>query len=81
MYEVEKEGQCITEHPGYAACCLNSWGLSIAAKGLKTKAKKSYATTKTDKNAAEPELVLFAYFYFSQHRYFSSFACGRIPNH
>ncbi|XP_078362184.1 P2X purinoceptor 7-like [Oculina patagonica] len=57
MYEVEKEGQCITEHPGYAACCLNSWVLSTAAIGLKTKAKKSYATTKTDKNAAEPEFM------------------------
>ena len=54
MYEVEKEGQCITEHPGYAACCLNSWVLSTAAIGLKTRAKKSYATTKTEKNVAEP---------------------------
>lgn len=55
MYDVEKEGQCITKHPGYAACGLNSWVLFTAAIGLKTKAKKSYTTTKTEQNAAEPE--------------------------
>lgn len=53
MYEVEKDGECITEHPGYAACCLNRWVLSTAAIGLKTKAKKSYSTTKTATNVAE----------------------------
>ncbi|XP_068671216.1 uncharacterized protein [Montipora foliosa] len=57
MYEVEKEGECITEHPGYAACCLNTWVLSTAAIGLKTKAKKSYSTTKTARNAAESEFL------------------------
>lgn len=55
MYEVEKDGECITEHPGYAACCLNTRVLSTAAIGLKTKAKKSYSTTKTATNAAESE--------------------------
>ena len=55
MYELENEGGCITEHPGYAACRLNTWGLSTAAIGLKTKAKKSYSTAKTATNAAESE--------------------------
>jgi len=35
MYDLEKEGECITEHPGYAACCLNMWVLSTAATSLK----------------------------------------------
>ena len=39
MLEVDKEGECITAHPGYAACCLNSWVLSSAAISLKTSAK------------------------------------------
>ena len=55
MYELENKGGCITEHPGYAAYCLNTLVLSTAAIGLKTKAKKSYSTTKTATNAAESE--------------------------
>ena len=32
--------ECITAHPGYAACCLNSWVLSSAVISLKTTSKK-----------------------------------------
>ncbi|XP_067025620.1 uncharacterized protein [Acropora muricata] len=49
MAEVEKDGQCITVHPGYAACCLNTWVLSNAAISLRTMAQKTYSATKIEK--------------------------------
>ena len=55
MAEVEKDGQRITAHPGYAACCLNTWVLSTTAVSLRTTAQKTYSATKIDKNAAESE--------------------------
>ncbi|KAK2549703.1 hypothetical protein P5673_029831, partial [Acropora cervicornis] len=55
--EVEKDGQCITAHPGYAACCLNTWVLSTAAISLRTMAQKTYSATKIEKNAAESEFM------------------------
>ena len=59
MSQVEKDGECITEHPGYAACSLNTWVLPTATIGLKTKAKNlSYSTTKTKTNAAESTCML-----------------------
>ncbi|XP_067028184.1 uncharacterized protein [Acropora muricata] len=55
MAEVEKDGQCITTHPGYAACCLNTWVLSTRAISLRIMVQKTYSATKIEKNAAESD--------------------------
>lgn len=43
MEEVEKDGECITVHPGFQSVCLDGWVLQTAGIGLKTK-RKSYTT-------------------------------------
>lgn len=55
MEEVDKDGQCITMHPGFDSVCLNRWVLQTAGTGLKTKLKKSYTTMLTlgDRAVAE----------------------------
>ena len=55
MEEVEKEGDCITSHPGFADVCLNRWVLHTAGIGLKTRQKRSYATMLTHGDRAEHE--------------------------
>ena len=53
--EVEKDGQCITAHPGYGA--LYSL-LSTAAISLRTMAQKTYSATEIEKKkTAESEWV------------------------
>ena len=49
MVEVEKDGQCLTTHPGYAACCLNTCVLSTTAISLRIMAQKTYSATKIEK--------------------------------
>ena len=59
ILEVEKEEQCITEHPGYVACCLDSWVLLTAAIGLKTlKSEEVFRDYETEAGAAESEWVI-----------------------
>ena len=55
MEEVEKDGQCITMHPGFGSVCLDRWVLQTAGIGLKTKLKKSYTTMLTLGDRAEAE--------------------------
>ena len=55
MEEVEKDGQCITTHPGFNSVCLDRWVLQTAGIGLKTKSKKSYTTMLTLGDRAEAE--------------------------
>ena len=55
MEEVEKDGQCITMHPGFDSVCLDWWVLQTAGIGLKTKLKKSYTTMLTLGDRAETE--------------------------
>lgn len=55
MEKVDLADQCITAHPGFADCCLNTWVLHTAGIGLKTRNKKSYTTTKANKNASDSE--------------------------
>ncbi|XP_074621044.1 uncharacterized protein LOC141879670 [Acropora palmata] len=80
MAEVEKDGQCITAHPGYAACCLNTWVLSTAAISLRTMAQKTYSATKIEKNAAESEFMQsVAYRQFVRLVYAYVGASRRVP--
>ncbi|XP_078356492.1 uncharacterized protein LOC144641349 [Oculina patagonica] len=55
MEEQEREGECITSHPGFSDVCLNRWVLHTAGIGLKTKAKKSYTTMLSQGDTAENE--------------------------
>ena len=55
MEEVEKDGQCITMHPGFGSVCLDQWVLQTAGIGLKTKLKKFYTTMLTLEDRAEAE--------------------------
>ena len=46
-HEIEKMGdQCLTNHPGFEAGCLNQWALRLAGLSYKTKNKgcKNYTT-------------------------------------
>ena len=54
----QDEHQCIVDHPGFEACCLNPWVLEVASVGLKTRTKRSYSTTRTEMNAAQSEYVI-----------------------
>ena len=40
MSEVEREGDCVTIHPGFQDVCLNRWVLEVASLTLKTKRPK-----------------------------------------
>ena len=53
--EVQKDGQCITMHPGFNSVCLDQWVSQTAGIGLKTKSKKSYTTMLTLGDRAEAE--------------------------
>ena len=55
MEEVEKDGHCITMHPGFGGVCLDRWVLQTAGIGLKTKLKRSYTTMLTLGVRAEAE--------------------------
>lgn len=55
MWEVGKEGHCITNHPGFESVCLNYWVLQTARIGFKTRSKKSYITMLTLRERAEAE--------------------------
>ena len=55
MEEVEKDGECITVHPGFQSVCLDRWVLQTAGIGLKTKRKKSYTTMLAQGDRAESE--------------------------
>ena len=35
MSEVEREGDCVTIHPGFQDVCLNRWVLEVASLTLK----------------------------------------------
>ena len=58
MEESGQDEQCIVDHPGFEACCLNPWVLEVASVGLKTRTKRSYSTTRTEMNAAQSEYVI-----------------------
>ena len=55
MEELEREGDCITSHPGFSDVCLNRWVLHTAGIGLKTKNNKSYTTMLAQGDTAEHE--------------------------
>ena len=44
MSEVEREGDCVTIHPGFQDVCLNRWVLEVASLTLKTKLKLAKIT-------------------------------------
>jgi len=37
--------QCVTQHPGFNAVCLEKWSLRMAAERLRTKEKSRYRQT------------------------------------
>ena len=55
MSEVEREGDCVTIHPGFQDVCLNRWVLEVASLTLKTKAGKNYPTLFSQGLEAESE--------------------------
>ena len=55
MEAIDREGDCITLHPGFREVCLNKYVLEVAALGLKTKAGKSYKTLFNQGQRSEAE--------------------------
>ena len=42
---VGEEPICITGHPGFAAVCLNAWGIHLSAGLFKTRQERKYQKT------------------------------------
>ena len=64
MSEVEREGDCVTIHPGFQDVCLNRWVLEVASLTLKTKAGKNYRTLFSQGLEAESERVIFCFIFW-----------------